>query len=85
MNYTMTELMDRLWTVATFDDAEAAMGRAEDWYNSTSKREMLAWYEAARRTNTSMPEIVYDDGTLIDDWATVVMFYRAASLADLKS
>ena len=81
INYTMPELMERLGTEATIEDAEAAMDRAEDWYNRTPKADVLAWYEA-HRLNDQHAQDINDDGTLIDDWATVVMFHRAASLAD---
>lgn len=84
INYTMPELMERLGTEATIEDAEAAMERAEDWYNRTPKADVLAWYESHRLDNQHAQDISDPDeaGMLIDDWATVVIFHRAASLID---
>ena len=84
INYTMPELMERLGTEATIEDAEAAMDRAEDWYNRTPKAAVLAWYESHRLDDQHAQDINDPDeaGMLIEDWAAVVMFHRAASLID---
>lgn len=83
MNYDLTELTERLGSVATADDAEAALERAEDWYNRTPKAEVLSWYESYRLENQHAADINDEDGGLVDDWNTIVIFHRAASLDDL--
>lgn len=82
MNYDMTELMERLGTVATIEDAEAAMERAEDWYNRTPKAEVLAWYETYQLGNQHAADINNEDGVLVKDWNSIVIFNRAAALQD---
>lgn len=87
MDYSITDLQERLGTEATADDAVAALERAEAWYNRTAKPAVLAWYEAYRLDNPNAADITDpdDERQLVDDWATVVMFHRAASLADLPA
>lgn len=77
----MTELMERLGTDATLEDAEAAYERAEDWYNATPKADILNWYRTYRLGNEHAPDISDPDepGRLVEDWEFIVMFYRAAS------
>ena len=84
INYTMQELAERLGTEATIEDAEAAMERAEDWYNATPKQAVLAWYETHRLGDQHAADINDPDaaGQLIDGWNEIVIFHRAASLID---
>lgn len=85
MDYSISELMTRLGPVATTEDAEAALERAEAWYNKTPKADVLAWYEGYRCDNSHATDINDEDDStkLIDGWNEAVIFYRAASLADL--
>ena len=84
MNYDTTELMERLGSAATKEDADAAMARTEDWYNRTPKAAILAWYETYRLGNQHAADINDPDadGQLIDGWNEIVTFHRAASLID---
>lgn len=80
MNYDTTELMERLGSAATKEDAEEAMARAEDWYNRTPKAAILAWYETYRLGNQHAADINGDDGDLVEDWNYIVIFHRASAL-----
>lgn len=82
MNYNLTDLMERIGNTATADDAEAAMERAEDWYNRTPKADVLAWYESYRLGNQHAADINDEDGGLVSNWNPIVIFHRAASLQD---
>ena len=84
ISYTMQELAERLGTEATIEDAEAAMERAEAWYNATPKKSVLAWYETHRLGDQHAADINDPDaaGQLIDGWNEIVIFHRAASLID---
>lgn len=86
MDYSISELMERLGPVATVEDAEAAWERAEDWYNATPKADVLNWYSGYCLDNTHAADIVEetgdDSGQLVEDWNKKVIFHRAASLAD---
>lgn len=89
MDYqNINTVMEYLGPAATREDAEAAMERAQEWYNSSnlSKADILAWYETARAANGDQaPSLYVDEGgsELVDGWDHIVMFYRAVSLADL--
>lgn len=80
MNYDTTELMERLGSAATKEDAEEAMARAEDWYNRTPKAAILAWYETYRLGNQHAADINDEDGGLVEDWNYIVIFHRASAL-----
>lgn len=84
-DYSLTRLTEMLGRDATTEDAEAALERAENWYNATPKGAVLAWYESYRENNPNVADIRDEDdpGTLVDDWNEAVMFHRAASLEDL--
>lgn len=84
ISYTMQELAERLGAEATIEDAEAAMERAEDWYNATPKQAVLAWYETHRLGDQHAADINDPDaaGQLVDGWNEIVIFHRAASLID---
>jgi hypothetical protein len=78
-NYDINWIMERLGTEATRDEAEAALERAEEWYNTASKANVLAWYAGYRDSNPHAEEIDLEDGGLAENWNEIVMFNRAVA------
>lgn len=58
---------------------ETAMDLAMEWFNRTSKKEILQWFEQSRMANHQDPSdiICPIDGGLVDDWAVQVIYDRA--------
>lgn len=73
------QIMERMGSVATEADAEAAMQKAEDWYNETSKKDVIDWYESFRVSNQHAPDIFTEDepAELVSNWSEIVIAYRA--------
>lgn len=76
------QIMERMGSVATEADAAAAMQKAEDWYNDTSKEDVINWYESFRAGNQHAPDIFTEDepAELVSNWAEIVMAYRAVDI-----
>lgn len=64
------------------DSAERAYEQALAWYNATSKRSILNWYEHFQIATRHDPEDLLSpfDGQLRDDWADRVICTRAVAV-----
>jgi hypothetical protein len=79
-DYNDHYVRQRLGGGTTVESSRVFMQRARDWYNTTPKDDMVAWYDSRR--GDADPEIKdpFSENRLVNDWKDIMIARRAIAI-----